>query len=51
MGPVTDVQPLADVNTLARERSNLLQQSGRVDYHTISDDAIDARPENSGGNQ
>jgi hypothetical protein len=51
MSSIADVESLTDVDPLAGKGSDLLEQSGRVDHHAVANDAIDARPENSGRHQ
>ena len=51
MGSIADVESLTDIDTLAGKRSDLLEQSGRVDHHAVANDAIDTLPENSSRHQ
>ena len=51
VGPVTDVEPAADVDPLGRQRLDLLEQSRGVDHNPIADDRVDPGTQNPGRHQ
>ena len=51
MGPVADVQPVAEIDPLRRQPLDLLEQGRRMDDHAVADDAFDSLAEDPGRNQ
>ena len=48
---VADVQPVADLDPLAAQRVDLLEQGRRMNHHAVADDCVNARPKYPRGHQ
>ena len=51
MRPVADVQPAAEIDSLCRQRIDLLEQGRGMDDHAVADDAVDPLAQNPGRHQ
>ena len=51
VGPVADVEPVAEHDPLRLQAADLVEQGRRVNDDAVADDAVDPRAENAGGDQ
>ena len=51
VGPVADVQAIAEVDALSGQPVDLLEQGRRMDHHAVADDAVDPLAEDPGRHQ